>query len=398
MSPGTQSTQKTGRLKLMYVLALAPNKIGGIEKFLRYFAEALDRAGWDVVFCFEGNIAPEFREYIAKPGVTLEMLPNQGNLGLACSGELWRLLRKHRPTVFVYAFHGVMRSFPWLARMAGTPRIFFNDHSSRPPGQAPGPLSLPKRIVGHLLTLPVTAIVSVAEFTQRTGKAFGLTSTRGVVIQNGVELPVPDQARGAAFRSRYAVPDDAIVIAQVCWMVEVKGVETMLQAAAQLLHGRGDVHFVLAGDGPKLNDYKAMAHSLGIENRVTFTGKLAKPTEEGLFEAADIYCQPSLWQEASPLAVLEAMSFGLPVVASNTGGLPELVEEGITGYLVPAGSSAALCQALERLANNPTLRRQMGAAGSEAVLHRHRIEQVAERYVELFLGVSAHGLDTGKHA
>ncbi len=384
-SDQARSSHTASRPKLMYVLALAPGKIGGIEKFLRYFAEALDRAGWDVVLCFEGQIAPAFREYIARPSVTLELLPNQGDLGLACAGALWKLLQNYRPAVFVYAFHGVMRVFPWLAKLSGARRIFFNDHSSRPPGQAPGPLSLPKRIVGHLLTSPLTGIVSVAEFTERTGRAFGLTSASGVVIQNGVELPVFDRSRGVAFRTRYSLPQDAIVIAQVCWMVEVKGVETMLRAAAQLLQQPRNVHFVLAGDGPKLNEYRALAKTLALEANVTFTGKLANPTELGLFEAANIYCQPSLWQEASPLAVLEAMSFKLPVVASNIGGLPELVEEANTGYLIPAGDSEGLCHTLERLLDDRQLRQRLGNNGYDAVFRRHRIEHVAERYVKLFL-------------
>ncbi len=384
--PTARRPHTARRPKLMYVLALAPNKIGGVEKFLRYFAEALEAAGWDLVLCFEVTIAPEFREYIAGPGVSLELLPNQGGLGFACAGALWKLLRKHRPAIFVYAFHGVMRVFPWLAKLGGARRIFFNDHSSRPPGQVPEPLSLPKRIVGHFLTLPLTAVVSVAEFTQRTGRAFGLTSAPGMVIQNGVELPSFDPARGAAFRARYHLPEDAIVIVQVCWMVEVKGVETMLHAAAQLLQRRQKVYFVLAGDGPKLNDYQALAKTLAIDANVTFTGKLANPTEMGLFEAANIYCQPSLWQEASPLAVLEAMSFKLPVVASNIGGLPELVEEAATGYLVAAGDSEGLGYALERLIDDRQSRQRLGENGYAAVLRQHRIERVAERYVQLFLG------------
>lgn len=381
-----RTPHKVKRPKLMYVLALAPNKIGGLEKFLRYFAEALARAGWDLVLCFEGSIAPEFREYIAGSGAVLELLPNQGALGISCSRELWRLLQKHQPTVFVYAFHGVMRVFPWLARLGGAGRIFFNDHSSRAPGLVPGPLSLPKRIIGHLLTLPLTAIVSVAEFTQRTGKAFGLTSARGFVIQNGVELPMFDPKRGSTFRSRFDIPEDHVVIAQVCWMVEVKGVEIILRAAAELLQHRRGVHFILAGDGPRLNDYKTLAQTLAIGDSVTFTGKLANPTKTGLFEAADVYCQPSIWQEACPLAVLEAMSFMLPVVASDIGGLPELVQEGRTGYLVPAGDSEGLCEALVRLIEDKVLRKRLGTGGYNAVLQQHQIERVAERYVELFLG------------
>src|ERR1017187_389371 len=116
------------RPTLMFALGLAPRKIGGIEKFLRHLVVALDAAGWNSVLCFDGLIAAEFRAYISLPYVTIEQLNNQGQLGLACAREQWKLLRKHKPSVFVYAFHGVIRCFPWLAKIARCKRIFFNDH------------------------------------------------------------------------------------------------------------------------------------------------------------------------------------------------------------------------------------------------------------------------------
>src|ERR1700691_5943853 len=92
------------RQKLMFVLGLRPTKIGGIEKYLRYFVTTLNSAGWDSVLCFDGPITDEYREYFSGPFVTIERLDNQYGLGLACAGDLWKLLRKHRPQVFVYAF------------------------------------------------------------------------------------------------------------------------------------------------------------------------------------------------------------------------------------------------------------------------------------------------------
>ena len=89
--------KRQDRPRLIYVLGLAPQKIGGIEKFLRYFVMAADAAGWDSVLCFDGPIADEFRAYISFPYVTIESLGNQEGLGLACAGKLWKLLRKHRP-------------------------------------------------------------------------------------------------------------------------------------------------------------------------------------------------------------------------------------------------------------------------------------------------------------
>lgn len=373
---------------LMYVLGMAPQKIGGIEKFLKYFVIALNAAGWDSVLCFEGPIADEFLEYISGPYVTIESLDNQGHLGLACASELWKLLRKHRPQAFVYAFNGVIRCFPWLAKMAGCRQIFFNDHSSRPQSQAAAPLSFSRRAVGRILTGPLTAIVSVSDFTRKTGQALGITSARNVVIANGVEVHEFDLRRRAAFRERYGISNEDIVITQVCWMVAEKGVDIMLRAAHRLLSSHSGAHFLFVGEGSDLPGYRRLAAELGIEAAVTFTGLLNNPTGTGVFDASDIYCQPSVWQEASGLAVLEAMSVKVPVVASNTGGLPENVQHGRSGILVPVGNSEELCAALEKLLEDPDLRRTMGEAGYQMILKEHRIEETARKYVDVFLGGS----------
>jgi glycosyltransferase involved in cell wall biosynthesis len=135
-----------------------------------------------------------------------------------------------------------------------------------------------------------------------------------------------------------------------------------------------------------LQKYKDLAFELGIEGAVTFTGLMSNPTAMGVFDASDIYLQPSLWQEACPIAVLEAMSVKLPVVASNTGGLPELVVDGRSGILVPVGGSQAICAALERLLEDAELRRSMGEAGYQLTLDKYRIEDTARKYVDIFLG------------
>jgi glycosyltransferase involved in cell wall biosynthesis len=380
--------KRQDRPRLIYVLGLAPQKIGGIEKFLRYFVMAADAAGWDSVLCFDGPIADEFRAYISFPYVTIESLGNQEGLGLACAGKLWKLLRKHRPQTFVYAFHGVIRCFPWLAKLAGCKQVFFNDHSSRPQGQIAAPLGLSKRIVGRILTAPLTAIASVSDFTRRTGDGLGVTSARNIVVKNGVEIHKIDPRRRAEFRGRYGISSHDLVMTQVCWMVKEKGVETMLHAAANLLRKRSGVHLLFVGEGPDLEKYKTLAKALGIESAVTFTGLINNPTGMGVFEASDIYCQASIWQEASGLGVLEAMSFKLPVIASNTGGLPENVQNGKSGILVSVGDSEEICAALERLLRDDDLRRSMGETGYRLILKEHQIEETARKYANLFTGQS----------
>ena len=373
----------------VFVLGLAPVKIGGIEKFLQLFVLRMDAAGWHTVLCFDGPVADEFRASVDFPFCTIEQVAHQGDLGFAASGALWSVLRKHRPQRFIYAFNGIMRTFPWLARMSGCSAISFYDHSSRAPGFVARPLSLPKRIVGRILTAPLTLIVSVSEFTRATGTALGVSSASNVVVVNGVEVQTPSPERGRALRERLGIPANAVVFAQLCWMVPVKGVPTLLHAAAKVIAAFPQAYFLLVGDGPDLPAYRELAAELGIADRVIFTGVISNPTANGIFEATDVYCQPSLWQEASGLAVMEAMSFRLPVVASNIGGLPELVRDGVTGFLFSPGDPMAMAERLMEFAGSPELRRSMGEAGYTDVLARNRIEHTVARYVDLVLGTAS---------
>ena len=271
----------THRPCAVFVLGLAPVKIGGIEKFLRLFALRMDEAGWDTVLCFDGVVGDEFRESVAFPFCTVEQVDQQGDLGFAASGALWRVLKRDRPQRFIYAFNGIMRTFPWLARLSGCREISFYDHSSRSPEFLPRPLSLPKRIVGRVLTAPLTLIVSVSRFTRATGTALGVSAAPNVVLTNGVEVPTPSQGRGKALRERLGIPPDAVVFTQLCWMVPVKGVPTLLTAAAKTVAAVPRAHFLLVGDGPDLPTYREQAAALGIADRVTFTGRHLEPDSAG---------------------------------------------------------------------------------------------------------------------
>lgn len=196
---------------------------------------------------------------------------------------------------------------------------------------------------------------------------------------------MPSPERGQALRARYNIAPDAVVVAQLCWMVPVKGVDTLLAAAVESLRDVPTAHFLLVGDGPQLEDYRRLATELHIEDRVTFTGVISDPTANGVFEAADLYCQPSLWQEASGLAVMEAMSFGLPVVVSRIGGLPELVHDGSNGFLFTPSNAADLSEKLVRLAKSAELRHRLGTAGRADIAAHHQLQDTVDRYVKAVL-------------
>lgn len=144
---------------------------------------------------------------------------------------------------------------------------------------------------------------------------------------------------------------------------ERKNVLGLVRAAAALRPEIPDLELVCAGDGDR-EPVRRLAHALDLPVRLP--GWVSGPTKEALFAQADLLCLPS-FDEGLPMAVLEAMAHGLPVVASRVGGLPDLIADGRTGLLVPPGDAAALAEALGSLLRNPVRAAELGSAGRVAI-------------------------------
>jgi glycosyltransferase involved in cell wall biosynthesis len=167
-----------------------------------------------------------------------------------------------------------------------------------------------------------------------------------------------------------------------------KGVAVLLEAFARLRTERPEALLVLAGDGEQRPALEAQARRLGIAAAVHFLGAQPRDAMSARYAAADLFCLPSLY-EGFPLAILEAMAAGLPVVATAVAGVPEAVDHGVTGLLVPPEDAAALARALGELAADPERARRMGEAGRRRVETEYAIPRVAAAYLELWAGLLA---------
>lgn len=171
------------------------------------------------------------------------------------------------------------------------------------------------------------------------------------------------------------MPEGRFVLLSIARLVEIKGLEYALRGFAQAC-GRGiDAEFRLIGDGPLRDSLGSLAHELGIEDRVEFLGARARDEVHAQLAACHALICPSVTlengnAEALGIAPMEAMAMQRPVIASRSGGLPEVVGEGRTGLLVPERDAGAIADAIERLAGDPDLRVSLGAAGRERVIER----------------------------
>lgn len=202
-------------------------------------------------------------------------------------------------------------------------------------------------------------------------------------IPNGVDtqaLVRPD-LRAAWRRARGFAPED-LLVAAVARLEPQKNPAGAIEAFARGLGGDDSAHLLWAGAGSLLDASRRAAAARGIERRVHFLGVCDDAEMAGLLSACDLFLLASAW-EGSPVAVVEAMAARLPVVATSVGGVPELVEHGVTGLLAPPGDIPALADALAALAGDPARRQSMGcAAGARAA--RFDSARMVDAYAALF--------------
>ncbi len=370
----------------VFVFGMNARRIGGIEVHIRELAAQLAERDCLAVLCFPEAPSPIVMQYLASPNITWEKLPDAGENTLRASWHLLRIIRKYRPRVLHLQFTPLLSPAGWIARLNGVKKIVFTDHHSRPEDFVSAPQPGWKRAIARFLQLPVTTAVAVSDHNQRIIAGTGTyPPSRVRRIHNGVDLSRPNGvAPGAAFRERYGIPADRVLITQVSQIKPEKGVDDILQAARLALVEQPNLHFALVGDGKYLEKYAQRTRELGIEDHVTWTGLVTDPVGEGVFAATDILCLPSRWQEAFGLVLAEAMSCEKPVVATRVGGIPEVVEDGETGFLVPRGDLAALAEKLVLLARDPGLRERLGRAGRQRAAARFDVRVNTRELMEVY--------------
>jgi len=361
---------------MLYIIGITPNKIGGTERFARELALQMVESDWNLVLCFETVPAERVRQYFDTAKVTFEVIGEQCLPGIKQCSQLIKLILRYRPTVLVYAFNGVLSFIPWIAAFLGVRTIVYNDNSSRPFQTARTSTRAWKRALGRLITFPLDGVICVSDFvSQCVCKEGWVRQDKVHTIYNGVDIHRgkpggATQTRAIRFRKMFAIADDRKIVLKVSWLVPEKGIDTFLYAARLVVASEPRAHFVIVGAGPFSEKYRKLSHELGIEPNVTWTGALVDPIEEGAFPAASVACQLSTWQEAFGFTIVEAMSCGVPVIATRTGGIPEIVRDGANGFLVPVNDPTSTSERILRLLGDDSLRTKMGEVA------RSDVEQV----------------------
>jgi glycosyltransferase involved in cell wall biosynthesis len=175
-------------------------------------------------------------------------------------------------------------------------------------------------------------------------------------------------------------------------LIEEKGPYDLLQAVAILAGRHPDVRALFVGDGQERNELSQVAARLGVGDRVTFTGWVDPSAVSAYLAAADVFIGPSKrskqgWQEAQGLTFVEAMLAGVPVIATDSGGISDIVRHDVTGVVVPQGDPSSIAMAVERLLRDDELRNRLVAAAAKLVRSEYTRRIAAERFSALYESV-----------
>ncbi|MGQ0634369.1 MAG: glycosyltransferase [Planctomycetaceae bacterium] len=344
--------------------------IGGLERVVYDLVRCADRERFTVQVLCLGETGP-LGSAIEELGITVESLDIYRKGPLAAVIALARRLRTLRPDV-LHTHNAV----PHLigapaARLSGVPTVVHTRHGRHLyQGWKTG---LMNRLACRLTNRMVAVSSDAAEVSCNHD---GVSRHSVDVIWNGIDVSqFPLRAQTASAASRRAIHVSRLAD-------DIKDQRTLLRAARIVADAEPEFILDIVGDGPDRAPLEALSEELSLQSHVRFLGY--RRDVRDLLSDADVFVLSSLTEGLS-ISILEAMAVGLPVVATNVGGNPEVVVEEETGLLVPARSPEELASALLRVFRQPNWGAQLGAAGRRRVEQHFDLRQVAAKYEELYL-------------
>lgn len=236
---------------------------------------------------------------------------------------------------------------------------------------------------------PYRMIVAISRAVEAelTGRA-ALESERVRRIPSAVNPHefLPDRTARARLRAEFTLPEDAFVAAVSAQLIERKGHDVLLACLPELVQRHPELRVVCFGDGPLKRRLRRMIAALGLGRHVQLAG--FRRDLPSILPGVDVLVHPAR-REGLGVALLEAMSSGVPVVASAVGGIVDVVEPGVEGLLVPPENAHELGAALDRIVGDARLRKRMGLAGRARVRRDFSVGLMTERYLDLYREVLA---------
>jgi glycosyltransferase involved in cell wall biosynthesis len=360
------------------------NWIGQQEIHLR-LCRLLKSRGIRVVLVYAEGVSPEVVKRLRDAGADIEIV-SYGKQRYRYYKELGRIFKKYSISMVHVAYFDYFSFIPWFVRLQGVRHIIYEELNS---GMmtATSWKKLLLRLRTFFTSLPMTRVIAVSEFIKQDLIKRGIRGNRIVVRYLAADEAKfkPDAKAREIWASRYGIKPNELIMSSVTLLRPFKSPETLVEACGVLAKRGIDARLFVAGDGGMLKDLIELSHRLGVSDRVHWLGFCSDPTS--LMQASDVFLLASV-AEAGAFVLSEAMGCGVPIIGSRSGVIGEFVEEGQTGYLATPKDPVAFADAIERLAKDQPLRRQMSTISRARMLERFtadiHVENTLRIYESLF--------------
>jgi glycosyltransferase involved in cell wall biosynthesis len=353
-------------------------KIGGAEMLLRELTQGLLDRNFRVTVCY--NTAGPLVDSFNAMDIELFHFPSKARINPFLITQLSGVMKRGKPQLvhthlFKSDFHGRL-----AARLSGVPVVISTLHNNDvwarrfPLGQ----------IYGATARFTDALIAVSQEVRQYHLQYTGIPAEKIVTIENGVDLSrfsTIDTMPGENFRKEFNIDSKAPLFGIIGRLVPQKDHFLFLRTAAEILKKLPLARFLIVGDGELRGAIEEEARRLSLLPALIFTG--IRRDIPAILDALDVLVFSSKW-EGLPVTLLEGMAASRPVVSTAVDGVRDVLQDGITGILGPAGDYYALAQACLKLANNVELRKSMGLAGRKLVSERYSIVSMIDRTVALY--------------
>ncbi len=355
-------------------------KVGGAERVIAEMAKGLDREKFAVcVWCLArgGEIADELEE----SGIQTKILDIQNYHNPIQAIKFVRLLRKEGPDII--HCHGYFASVIGriAAKLSGVPALISHVHSTY--------WNYRKRhiLMERILSFLTHKIVCCSEAVKKfVTECEGIKPSKVMVIYNGVdEEKFFLRKNSSSLKTQLGIHPEDSVVGTISSLAPHKGQADLIRAAPAVFESFPHVRILIVGDGMLREKLENLTRDLKIQDRVIFAGTRTDAAQ--LLSLMDVFVLPSSSREGLGLAIIEAMACEKPVVATAVGGIPEVVLNGETGFLVPPRNPDALARAIGELLHNPQKAKEMGRRGrmrfEEKFTRKKMISEIEALYQSL---------------
>lgn len=347
---------------------------GGAERVAALVTMRLDPRRFDRVICASRTVNEVAREECVAAGVRVLALERLSTYAVWNWLPLVRLLRRERVDILhAHKF----RSNVWAAVLGAlmrVPVIVAHEHGWKHPSRT-------VRFLNRWVVAKGCDEILAVSSAERTRmiEVDGIPPDRVNLMPNGIPDLTPTVGRDV--RKELRIPARSPVIGSVAQLRPEKAFEVLIEAAGIVVSQRADARVLIVGGGPEYEKLRSLIEAHGLERAVLLIGERSDiPDLVNVIDIA-VCCSD---REGSPLSVMEYMAAGKPVVATNVGGLPEMIEEGVNGLLFERRDAKALADALLRLIDDEDLRERMGAAGKELQVKEFSLDALVKRTEALY--------------